>query len=248
MLRMWYGGHDGSISRVLVAEQRPRDGWSRLGVAVDAGLAGASDAAGAGSPSVLRTADGYLMAYVGSDGTVTRVHLATSTDGRSWRPDGPLAAPGGCHTTAAPCLVAAHGQLWLYYAGPGIDGSPSVFAATSPNGSIWADVGPVLEPAHDDRGVSQPWVVAQDGGLLMFFVRHHADGNRTVDVATSRGGRCWTRRPAPLDLAKRHHDDGPIDGPAALRLRGGRLRLWYSAGDEAGGCRMWSTDMTSRLP
>ncbi|MBW3576090.1 MAG: FAD-dependent oxidoreductase, partial [Actinobacteria bacterium] len=76
VLRMWYGGHDGVASRVLAAEQRPRDGWSRQGVAVDAGLAGASDADGTGSPSVLRTADGYLSVDEHGRTSVTGVYAA----------------------------------------------------------------------------------------------------------------------------------------------------------------------------
>lgn len=250
VLRMWYGGHDGVVSRVLAAEQRPRDGWSRQGVAVDAGLAGASDADGTGSPSVLRTADGYLMAYEGFEGSVSRVHLATSSDGRRWRPDGPFVPPGGHHPTAAPCLVAAEGELRMYYASPGPDGRGSVFAATtSPNGRSWTGVGAgaVLRAESDEDGLSDPWVVAHEGGLLMFFLRHAA-GAATVEVAMSSDGRCWARAPVPLDLARRHHDARPIGGPAALRLRGGRLRLWYAVTDDAGGCRLWTTDLTGRTP
>jgi hypothetical protein len=43
-LRMWYSGHDGSTGRILEAVQHSGKPWERLGVSIDAGLAGESDA------------------------------------------------------------------------------------------------------------------------------------------------------------------------------------------------------------
>jgi hypothetical protein len=256
VLRMWYAGHDGSTARVLAAEQFARYGWTRLGASIDPGFAGATDAAGVGAPSVIHTGAGYLMAYAGSDGTETRVHLATSDDGQTWHPGGPFVL-GERHVTAtSPCLVAAPDRLWLYYA-VGDDQGTAIHAATSAVGGAcqWHHVGSVLEPDSSERGVSEPWVVAGEGGLLMFFVaRSFGDGGgcgAAVGVATSADGVTWARRPTPLDFGRRHHDGGSIGGPSALRFRGGRLRLWYAAGvegDEAGQCRLWSTDLNGRRP
>ncbi len=250
VLRMWYGGHDGSTSRVLTAEQRPRDGWTRLGVSVDPGLAGSSDAGGIDAPSVVRTPAGFVMAYSGSDGTAAQVHLAVSDDGDQWRPCGPFRSPGGRDATATPCLVWAEGQLWLYYAGPGEDGRTSVFAAASRGGAAWRDVGLVLGPCDDEQSVSEPWVVAGDGALLMLYVRRDVGQHPLVGLAASSDGRTWSRRAATFDLARRHHDAGPIGGPSALQIRGGPLRIWYAAADEgdtSGGCRLWSADVTGRV-
>jgi len=80
-LRMWYSGHDGSTGRVLEAIQQPGQPWRRVGISIDAGLAGETDAYGVESPSVVATPGGYLMAYAGSDGADTRLHMATSPDG-----------------------------------------------------------------------------------------------------------------------------------------------------------------------
>src|SRR5439155_22278294 len=110
-LRMWYSGHDGSAARILRAVRPPGRPWQRLGIAVDVGLAGVSDSYGVESPSVVPTAAGYLMAYAGSDGTDTRLHLAASADGTAWEPYGPI-LPADEHDAVA----ATH--PWLLTSGP----------------------------------------------------------------------------------------------------------------------------------
>ena len=248
---MWYGGHDGSISRVLSAVQRRNGGWVRSGVSVDAGLAGSTDIDGVDAPSVVRLPAGLVMAYVGSDGTATRVHLATSDDGHRWRPSGPFRVPGGRDAIGSTCLIEAEGLLWLFYASPGRGGRPTVFGATSSDGTAWRDVGPVLEPDANEHGVSEPWVVVRDESLLMLFVLGAADGGSSIGLATSFDGRRWSRRPMPLDLARRHHDAGVISGPSGLHLGGEHLRVWYAAGNEgdtAGDCRLWSAELVGVVP
>jgi hypothetical protein len=249
--RMWYGGHDGSISRILGAEQRRDSGWVRSGVSVDAGLAGSTDGAGIDAPSVVRWPAGFVMAYVGSDGCTERVHLAISDDGSDWRPLGPFTAPGGREATGSPCLVAVEGQLWLFYAAPGRGGRSAVFGSTSSDGTVWRDVGPVLGPDAGEQGVSDPWVVGLEEGLLMLFVGGGDDGDSSVGLATSFDGRAWSRQPAFVDLARRHHDGGAISGPSALHMGGRHLRVWYAAGNEGdstGSCRLWSADLVGALP
>ncbi|MGH9290038.1 MAG: hypothetical protein ACRD0V_17380, partial [Acidimicrobiales bacterium] len=54
-LRMWYSGHDGSTGRILEAVQQPGQPWERLGISIDAGSSGESDAYGVEAPSVVRT-------------------------------------------------------------------------------------------------------------------------------------------------------------------------------------------------
>src|SRR5438105_4564470 len=87
-LHMWYSGHDGTTWRILDAVQRKGEGWKRLGVAIDAGFSGESDQYGVQSPCAVKTPGGYLMSYAGFDGGVTRLHMATSSDGHVWVPLG----------------------------------------------------------------------------------------------------------------------------------------------------------------
>jgi predicted GH43/DUF377 family glycosyl hydrolase len=87
---MWYSGHDGTSGRILTALRRPDGAWERLGVAIDAGFAGDSDQYSVESPCVVRTPGGYLMTYAGFDGEATRLHMATSDDGRRWTAQGTI--------------------------------------------------------------------------------------------------------------------------------------------------------------
>jgi hypothetical protein len=72
-------GSDGTTSRILTAKRPPGSGWERLGVAIDAGFAGDSDSYGAESPYVVKAPGGYLMVYGGSDGEISRLHMASSS-------------------------------------------------------------------------------------------------------------------------------------------------------------------------
>lgn len=121
--RMWYPGHDGTTGRILAAIQRPGGSWERQGVAIDAGSAGDSDLYGVESPSVVHPAGGYLMAYAGFDGEATRLHMATSEDGRTWTPQGTIMQRGPQDALGAshPCLVRGAAGWWLFFSG--YDGS-----------------------------------------------------------------------------------------------------------------------------
>lgn len=118
-LRMWYSGHDGTTGRILEAVQPPGGSWRRVGVAVDAGLAGDSDRYGVGASSVVKFDEGYLMVYDGFDGRNSCLHLATSPNGHYWTPEGPI-VPGEGRPLAGhtPSLLIGGEQRWLFYSAP----------------------------------------------------------------------------------------------------------------------------------
>jgi hypothetical protein len=110
-LRMWYSGSDGTTSRILTAEGRLGGGWERQGVAIDAGFAGDSDSYGAESPCVVKTPGGYLMVYGGSDGEISRLHMATSEDSHRWNTQGTIMQRGPeDESRASLCLAREAGQ------------------------------------------------------------------------------------------------------------------------------------------
>ena len=140
-LRMWYTGSDGTTSRILTAKRPPGGGWQRLAVAIDAGSAGDSDSYGAESPCVVKTPGGYLMVYGGSDGEISRLHMATSEDSHRWDTQGTIMQRGPEDAGGAnhPCLLMTGERWWLLYTGyPGSGpGHRSVLvAAVSQTGAL----------------------------------------------------------------------------------------------------------------
>lgn len=250
-LRMWFTGHDGSTSRILEAVQRPGQPWERRGVCIHAGLTGESDAYGVESPSVVFTPDGYLMAYAGSNGADTRLHMAASPDGRLWKPLGTFIdreeddAVGATH----PCLVVTGERWWLFYAG--YDGSENgrraaIFAAVSDSGTSWDRLGPVLEPGGGELALFEPWVVMSQRRFSMFFV---SDDTRrpAIQMATSENGISWHRRGLMLPGSGDDVDTLEERSPCVLRLRDGSLRLWFATqptGDVSAAYRLCSATFT----
>lgn len=254
-LRMWYSGHDGSTGRILEAVQEPGQDWKRLGISVDVSTAGDTDAFGVQAPSVVRTPGGYLMAYAGSDGADTRLHMASSDDGHQWEPQGPFLPRGEPDAVGAthPCLVVTGEGWWLFYSG--YDGSKdgrraAILSAVSTDGTAWDRVGPVLNPEPHELALTEASILVRRRHFTMFFVSDDSTRS-TVDIATSGDGVSWDRRGSTFRLGRRHHDRSRIRSPAVLRMRDHSLRLWYAArtsGDPADGCRLWSADFVKTTP
>ena len=242
--RLWYAGSDGSTSRILSARLAPDGSCERTGVAIDAGFAGETDGFGVDAPWVVRIPAGYLMAYGGSDGPDTRLHMATSADGERWEAHGPFIhrakedAVGATH----PCLVIAN-RWWLFYAGS--DGSDNgrhaaILAAVSDTGASWDRVGIVLEPETGEVAVREPCVVDAFGSFHMFYVSDE-DRRSVIAFATSADGLAWARRGTTIAHGHRRGAHSPF----VLRGRHGDLKLLYAAprSPESGAPdRLWTVE------
>ncbi|HYY79418.1 MAG TPA: hypothetical protein VFD04_09580 [Actinomycetes bacterium] len=238
-LRMWYSGHDGTTGRILAAARRPDGAWERLGVAIDAGSAGDSDQYGVESPCVVRTPGGYLMAYGGFDGEATRLHMATSDDGRGWTAQGTIMQRGPDEALGAshPCLLSTEAGWWLFFCG--YDGSrdsrrAAILAAVSPTGASWDRVGVVLAPVTGEFAVSHPCVIQVARTFYMFYASD--DGGRvSVAMATSANGCSWDRHGTVLAATGQGAEAGGVHSPCVVRLQDGSLHMWYAAlaGDDA---------------
>jgi predicted GH43/DUF377 family glycosyl hydrolase len=230
-LHMWYAGSDGDTSRILQADRLESSRWSKRGIVIDAGFAGESDAFGVESPCVVETPGGHLMAYGGSDGELTRLHLATSGDGRTWVPQGTFmqreAEDSGGATD--PCLVVTGERWWLFFTGREIgdaSGGTAILAAVSQNGASWDRVGVVVHPESQEVEVSHPCVVDVSRGFQMFYASD--DGRRTTIVlATSSNGVEWDRRGVVLGPGI-DEDALGVHTPCVTKLAGGTLRMWYA--------------------
>lgn len=255
-LRMWYSGHDGEVGRILEAVHEPGQAWRRLGLSIDAGCTGTTDAHGVEAPSVVRTPTGFLMAYAGSDGTDTRLHMATSDDGHLWEAQGPFVVRGeadeaGELDVTHPCLVVTGDSWRLFYSvhDRASDGKRAeIMTAVSSDGVSWDRAGTVLAPSDDETALSEPSVLVRQRYFTMIFVCD--DGSRTtLDLATSRDGVSWDRRGSTLRVERHHRKASRVRSPLALNLGNGGIRLWYAlrtATDEPGRYRLWSTDFVKK--
>ena len=243
-LRMWYSGHDGTTGRILEAVQPPGGPWRRVGVAVDAGLAGDSDRYGVEGPCVVKLDEGYLMVYGGFDGRNNGLHLATSPDGHGWTAGGPI-VPGETRPLVgrAPSLLIGADQWWLFYSasigpdrvdatevsvgnGSGGPRRAAILAAVSKPGGPWDLIGSVLEP-QPGEAVSHPCVVEISRTLYMFYASENGQQS-SVALATSADGVDWERRGIAVTAADDDPDTWAVTAPCVVRLRDGSLRMWYS--------------------
>jgi Glycosyl hydrolases family 32 N-terminal domain len=248
--RLWYTGDDGSTQRILSARSTPDGNWERLGIALDAGAAGETDAFGVEAPCVVATPGGFLMAYAGSDGPDTRLHMATSRDGETWTAHGPFMQRGEPDAIGAthPCLVVAD-RWWLFYAG--YDGSENgrhsdILAAVSGNGASWDRLGTLLRPEPGEMAVREPWVVHAHGSFHMFYVSDDCR-REVIAFASSHDGLTWTRR----GIAVAWPGDGRgMRSPCAHRSSDGHWGLWFAApgsSSPAAPYRLWMVLSDGRI-
>jgi predicted GH43/DUF377 family glycosyl hydrolase len=253
-LRIWYSEHDGMTGRIVAATQRPGEAWERLGVAIDAGFAGDSDGYSVESPCVVHTPGGYLMAYGGFDGEMTRLHMATSGDGRTWTAQGTIMQRGPQDALGAshPCLLTTEAGWWLYfsgYDGTGDSRRAEILAAVSPSGASWDRVGSVLAPLEGERAISHPCVIMIARTFYMFYASD--DGQRvSIAMATSADGLSWDRHGTILAATGEGPEGHDVHTPCALRRHDGSLHLWYAglpAGDTKLGYRICSARFSGPL-
>jgi predicted GH43/DUF377 family glycosyl hydrolase len=227
--RMWYTGDDGTTSRILAAVRRPGGEWRSLGVAVNAGAAGDSDSYGAESPCVVPSPGGYLMAYGGSDGETTRLHMATSDDGHGWEPQGTIMQRGDEDAVAAtdPWLLVTGERWWMFYTAVHDGRHPAIAAAVSRSGASWDRLGVVLEPEQGELGVSHPCVIEISRTLYAFYSAD-VGGSLRIAMATSGDGVSWDRRGTVLEPVGSGPDAQSVHTPCVVRARDGSISMWYA--------------------
>jgi len=173
--------------------------WSARAQVLAKGSSGAFDSSGVSHPSAIKDAGGsYFLYYAGTNGTVSRIGLATATSAA-----GPftknasavldVGATGSFDEKGAkdPVVVkVAAGDYRMLYTGVDADGIERVGYATSGNGTTWTKRGVVLDPslrafAEDEYGV-EPTGIVVDGSTLHAWVSGlDATGRTRADHLTT---------------------------------------------------------------
>lgn len=243
-LRLFYAGATATLpgqSRLGVAHSSDGLSWT---LPKDALVIVGEDAPSLSSPTVISRAPavpGMLLAYLAraGDGS-SRIALAESADGLAWKRVGTALEPGAAgrwdEEVGAPALVSYRHQLHLYYTGRGASSPlPALGLALAPAGStsFVRLPDPVLLPtsgAHDERGVTDPTLLAGDGVLHLLYVGLSWGGRTQLNLCASEDGRNWVRYPQnpviPYQAPGLY--GGEIRAPSLVD-RWGVIHLWYGA-------------------
>lgn len=161
---------------------------------------------------IVRHRDTLLMYYGGQgrDGH-DRIHLATSADHTTWKPQGVVFAPEGINHVNDPSVVIVNGKFYMYYTRANVGVTDCIGLATSTDGRTWLDRGPAIlpreKPAWDSLLVGRP-SVTHDGSVFRLWYDGRADlptgapdatapksptSQRYVGYAESKDGVSWKR-------------------------------------------------------
>jgi predicted GH43/DUF377 family glycosyl hydrolase len=150
------------------------------------------------NPSVIRFQDRYLNLYSGYDGKAWHTGAAESRDGWEWRKLGQVLSPEGwegSYIAANGSAIVHRGEILYWYQA----GDPVRIAlARSNDGVNWKrhsaavlDTGP--RGSWDERGVADPYVIAAEGRLVMYYLGVDRARRQRLGVAISDDGVTWTK-------------------------------------------------------
>jgi predicted GH43/DUF377 family glycosyl hydrolase len=165
--------------QVAGTKQPDNSAWSSRTQVLAKGSSGAFDSAGVSHPSALKdAASSYLLYYAGTNGTVSKIGLATASAaaGPFTKTGAPVLDVGAAGSFDAngvkdPVVVkVAAGDYRMLYTGLDANGIERVGYATSTNGTSWTKQGLALDPsqqafAADEVGV-EPTGMLVDGSTL----------------------------------------------------------------------------------
>jgi predicted GH43/DUF377 family glycosyl hydrolase len=203
------------------------------------------DAPAVSGPSIIRHEGQYLMAYAREGLDRRQVAIAGSLDGVAWTRSGVAVLPGegadwDSAEVSSPALAFFRHRLHLWYVGRGGDGLPSLGLATSDSGVLFTKEprNPVLAPAvgrHDDRGVTDPWIILDGSVLHLWYVGLAWGGQTQINYARSQDGRNWSRSPSNPVIAAGAAGlfASELRAPTVLD-RWGTLHLWFAGPDSSG--------------
>ncbi len=172
--KMWYNGDNGSRGAIGYATSEDGIVWDKHGAPVVTSTPGSWDQGAVSAPTVLHDDAGYKMYYMGNDGVVWHMGLATSVDGITWtkHPGNPLFSPrsGGWDSgeVGHPSVLLLDGYYHMWYGN-----TYSVGHATSGDGIAWTrESSPVLDPLAPNEScrVVDPTLLSLDGNLHMWYV------------------------------------------------------------------------------
>mgnify|MGYP000393564486 CR=1 FL=1 len=194
-----YSVFDGKGWHTDIAASEDGLNWRRQGRALDSG----QDYIAANG-GVIAFGQELLYAYQMGQKGKTIIGLARSTDGRNWtRQQTPILSTGPRMSwdeisLGDPYLIAAGGDLYLFYLGEDRARRQRLGIAKSHDGVVWTKLrGPILELGaagdFDENGLGEPAVFEANGGWVMLYTGRDRKEKRAMGYAISTDGRNWVR-------------------------------------------------------
>lgn len=169
--KMWYGGNDGSINRIMYASSSDGLIWTKQGVV----LTGSNVMPN----TIIKDGANYKMWYQDLVGGHWRIYYATSTNGINWTKQGitlDIGYPGeqdDMHVSGSAVIKDGDKKFRMWYSGHDETIGYRIFYATSNNGINWVKQGLVLDQGSpgemDDNGAAYSCVIKDDGHYKMWY-------------------------------------------------------------------------------
>ena len=251
-----------SIGRASTPEaagtkQPDNTSWSARTQVLAKGSSGAFDSAGVSHPAALiDTPSAYFLYYSGSNGTVSKIGLATASaaGGPFTKNASPVLDVGGAGSfdqdgVKDPVVVkVAAGDYRMLYTGVDADGIERVGYATSADGTTWTKHGLVLDPSlqaysTDETGVEATGMLVDGSTVHVWTSGVDATGRTSGEHATTAFPPAAGNTPtgwATYQLGD--SSTGVRDFRQIARTSSGSVNLWMSFLQpySSGGSEFWS--------
>lgn len=230
-----YSVFDGKGWHTSIASSQDGFVWQNRGEALNAG----SDYIAANGGAVV-VGQEILYAYqMGAKGK-TVIGVARSSDGLAWTRQGLILTTGPRMSwdevsLGDPYLIAAGGDLYLFYLGEDRARRQRLGMAKSRDGKVWTKLrGPILELGgagdFDENGLGEPAVFEANGEWVMLYTGRDRKERRAMGYAVSKDGRHWEKRKEPI-LRGDQAWNSAVVCDATVLVEAGKVRIWFGGGD-----------------
>ena len=239
----FYSGFDGRTWHTGLATSRDGLAWTKEGKVLSPDPPTWEGSYIAANGSARLVGGEYRYWYQAGAMGQTRIGLARSSDGRTWRKEArPVLelGPRGAWDEVSigdPDVVLVDGTYYLYYLGQDRARRQRLGVARSADGVTWTKLrsNPILELGDmgrfDERGLGEPAVWRQDG-YWMLYTGRDKDENRRMGLAYSRDGIAWKRMASPV-ISGGQDWNAKVVCDASVLVSGERVRVWFGGGNVA---------------
>lgn len=206
------------------------------------GLSGEWDSVLVNSEVVTFNGNQYKMWYTGFNGSVGKIGLALSEDGKTWSKysNNPVLSPTPGDLweleVAEPTVILVGSTYNMWFTSVRATGPEEFYRirhATSSDGINWIKTpGFVLQRSGlpwEERGVANPSIVKIGNEFKMWYSANDSSGPWRIGYATSIDGINWVKNPTPV-LSPSLFWEGSAVAQPSVSIQNGIYHLYYHAG------------------